>query len=391
MQIDTARAQRGQSLSFYIPAILLFGVGVAITAFDAVFMAQGAVMMAPASHSGPLLAGVAICAAIFKAGWLSAFRLFLLRRWLLLALAALGVGLLTHVFSMTATIGVAATGRETVLAGRSHDIERHRRALTAYDDARVRKAAMPATRPVSAIRAELATVETEIAEQAHREAAERASVCGTRCTDAIRKGEAAKESRASLRAELETALDAARAETDLAAAKTALDGISAPGAADPQAAALAAYVPVASFTEREAALMLPLLPSLIVEFGGPISLLIAGALWGFARQCQSAPRALMPMVTHPKPTMEADARLSKRLPALPATPKKARLAPVMSGAEITALRAALGEGQEAFAMRFGVDQRTVRRWENGERVARREVTLKARALAAGLQKSALAA
>jgi hypothetical protein len=98
MIVDTAPAGRGQVLAAFLPAILLAGLGAAITAFDAVFMAEGAAAMAPGGHTGPLLAGVAICAAIFKAGWLSAFRLFLLRRWLLLALAVLGFGLLTHVF-----------------------------------------------------------------------------------------------------------------------------------------------------------------------------------------------------------------------------------------------------------------------------------------------------
>jgi hypothetical protein len=74
---------------------------------------------------------------------------------------------------MTATIGIAATGRDAVLSGRSQDVERHKRAMAAYDDARTRKAAMPAARPVAAIRADLTAIDAEIAEQASREAAER--------------------------------------------------------------------------------------------------------------------------------------------------------------------------------------------------------------------------
>ena len=96
MKTDIAPAARGQALCTYIPALLLATVGVAITGFDAVFMAQGAAAMSPGTAAGHLLAGVAICAAIFKASWLSAFRTFLVRRHILLALAVLAFGLLMH-------------------------------------------------------------------------------------------------------------------------------------------------------------------------------------------------------------------------------------------------------------------------------------------------------
>jgi hypothetical protein len=144
--------------------------------------------MAPGAHAGSLLAGVAICAAIFKAGWLGAFRFFLLRRWALMALAALTFGLLTHVFSMTATIDIAATGRDAVVAGRSEGIERHKRALAAYEDAKARRSTAPATRAIAAIRAEMATVEAEIAEHTRREMAERSTMCGQRCAELSARG-----------------------------------------------------------------------------------------------------------------------------------------------------------------------------------------------------------
>lgn len=402
MTLDTAPSGRGQALAYFLPAIPLAAVGAAITAFDAVFMAQGAAAMAPGAHTGPLLAGVAVCAAIFKAGWLSAVRCFLMRRAIFLALAALAFGLLTHVFSMTATIGITAGGRDSVISDRSREIEHHKRAQAAYDAARDRKAIARATRPVAAVRGDLTAIETEISDQARREEAERATICGTRCDDAVRKGEAAKTRRATLQAELASALEAAKADEDLRVAKVELDGIKTPGAADPQAVALATYVPLKRFTEREAALMLPLLPSLIVEFGGPICFLLAGALFAIGRghwtrgamkrpargddqpSRAQAVRVMPVSRPAPQPIAAIEARPELRRAAPKPAPRRTSLLPAMRGAEIAALRAALNEGQDAFASRFGVSVRTVRRWENEERPMPRDAVLRARAMAAEL-------
>ena len=371
MKTDSPLTRQGQALCPYIPAFLLATVGAAITCFDAIFMAEGAAAMTP-SYQGPLVAGVAICAAIFKAGWLSAFRTFLLRRHILLALAVLAFGLLTHVFSMASTIGIAATGRDTVISTRLGAQDRHARAVESYDAARARRAAMTATRPVAQVRADLVAIETEVAEQASREAVERATVCGSRCTEAISKGERAKAARTALQGELATALEAAKADADMRAAAAALESIAAPGVKDPQSAALAAYVPLASFTEREAALMMPLLPSLIVEIGGPICFLIAGAWLGLARE--NVPPCAVVQLAERVESIAQTIPAQKRLPA--------PLAPAMSAGEITAVREAVGESQGAFAERLGVSSRTLRRWETGERSVSRKAVLKARTIAA---------
>jgi DNA-binding XRE family transcriptional regulator len=161
----------------------------------------------------------------------------------------------------------------------------------------------------------------------------------------------------------------------------------APGAADPQAATLASYVPLASFTEREAALMLPLLPSLIVEFGGPICFLIAGALFGLGREARPALAITPPPATRAR-MIEARSELyGFALAPLPS--RKPRQA-AKGGHEIAALRAALNENQEAFAVRLGVSVRTLRRWESGERAISRKAALQLRILANGLRRPALA-
>lgn len=382
----TALAPRGQALSNYFPAILLGCVGVSITVFDAVFMAEGAAAMAHSIQAAQLLAGVAVCAAILKAGWLSAVRTFLLSGQFGLALAAFAIGLLTHVFSITATIGIAATGRDMVIADRTEAQDRHKRALAAYERARLAKAALPGTRPVAAIRADLTAVEEEIADHARREAAERASTCGARCQEAISKGGAAKDKRDGFKNELGLALEAAKADADLSAAQAALSAIPTPAAKDPQAATLAAFVPLAGFTEREAALLVTLLPSLIIEIGGPVSFLIASALFGMARhdrlpavprRAPQAPHAVLDCAPASRPTM-------KQLPAPEHRNTPYRDAP-LTAQEFAAIRDALGEGQAAFAARFGVDVRTIRRYENGEREIGRKITLQARQLAEGLR------
>jgi DNA-binding XRE family transcriptional regulator len=204
---------------------------------------------------------------------------------------------------------------------------------------------------------------------ARRETAERASTCGTRCQEAIGKGDAANGKRNGLKGELALALEATKADADLTATQTALATIPAPTGKDPQAAALAAYVPFVGFTEREAALLVTLLPSLIVETGGPVSFLIASALFGMAPRRPAAP------------SLSPAAPLRRQI----AAPVRESRPAVLTGPELSALRAALGEGQEVFAARFDVDARTIRRWEKGEREISRTAALKAGDLARSLR------
>ena len=130
----------------------------------------------------------------------------------------------------------------------------------------------------------------------------------------------------------------------------------------------------------KAGLFITLMEALILLAAPGVALLLA-AIWP-AGGSQPVPVKETP--AHPAAACPATrARQTARRKA----PKpRSASKPAMTGTEIVALRGALGESQEAFAKRFSVDPRTVRRWENGERQMNRKAALAARNLAAGIKR-----
>lgn len=265
--------EQASTAGFSAVAYSLLFASFAFTVADAVMMAKGAVLMAPdigstqiftANDGFYIAAGVACLVALVKACWLGCAAHFWRYRLWGVALAACFIGVMLHIFSMVATTGLAGAGRDAVISARSGAQDTHKRATDAYNAARLHKSSLPSSRPSSAVRAELDAAERDISGAAKAD-----------------KGPL-RTRRDQLRAELAIAMDAERANADLAAASSRLDQMQAPQSRDPQAETIARYLPWAWATPERVGLVLPLLWSLVLEFGAPICGLISVALFALA-------------------------------------------------------------------------------------------------------------
>lgn len=283
--------QGGGKLAFL--AILAAGaivVGTALTIGDAIFMSEGAKFMAP-GDSAPLMGLMAIAGAIGKAIWLPGAAEFLKQRLYAFAAIAIIMGCFLHAFSMVAMTGLVASGRDASISARSGVQEAHSRAVTAYDEAVTRSRGLRAARSEAAIRAdilktdgELVTAKADLARAKYNE------LPGLRA-----RRDQLQARRDGLTIELEAAAAYAQAQADVTASKAALDHVAAPLARDPQAEAIARY----GIDRETVAKWLPLIPSLLVEFGGGIFFLLGGAFIGLASRARAVPVAAVPVIETP--------------------------------------------------------------------------------------------
>lgn len=245
-------------------------------------MGKGAMLMAPDISSTQIFtandglyiaAGVACLVALVKGCWLGCAAHFWHYRLWGVAIGACFIGVMLHTFSIVATTGLAGAGRDAVIAARSNVQDTHKRALDAYNQARMHKASLPASRPSSAVRADLAAAERDITGAARAD-----------------KGPL-RARRDQLKAELAMAMDAERATADLAAASARLDQIKAPLSRDPQAETISRYLPWDWANADRVGLVLPLLWSLVLEFGAPLCGLMAVALFTLANAAPAADQA----------------------------------------------------------------------------------------------------
>jgi|GEM_PF-4325666 len=201
----------------------------AMAAAGAYLNYQGARFMIP-GEAGEVAALAAVVAELVKVFWLTAFAAALAtsRFGAAFAVAVLGVSL--HAFSLTCAIGVTASERAIVMDVRGDAQERKQRAETALKDAK-----------------------------------ERVKELSAKATSA--------------RDEVRIAPELSKARSDVKLAQKDLDALTAPSARDPQAEAIAAFLPIPAATISTA---MPLLPSLVVEFGPTLTLLAAG-LFGAPR------------------------------------------------------------------------------------------------------------
>ena len=161
----------------------------------------------------------------------------------------LGVSL--HAFSLVCAVGVTASERAEVMDGKGDMQDKKRRAEQALTEAQAR-------------------------------------------VDAL-SGKAT-----SIRDELRIADELGKARADVKEAREKLDALKAPGSRDPQSEALAVYLPVSVDQLSKA---LPLLPSLVVEFGPCLTMLLASVFFGAAAHAAPAPASanLPAFVSTPPP------------------------------------------------------------------------------------------
>lgn len=274
----------GAVVMFWIFATALFTVGGVLTVVDALLMALGANQMAP-GESGHLMMLAAVAGAIFKAAWMTMAREYFMRRMFFLGAVSIISGAALHVFSMTAMTGLAATGRDVTLSGRGQQQEAKARAQVRYREASARLQSLSATRADTAIRADIVRAESDLTG-----AENDLTRSGWRDRPALRDRRDGKRARLdTLNAELAQAVTAIAAAAEVTAAKTDLDNIKAPEHRDAQAAAIARY-PI-GLSEDGVAMLLPLMPSLLVEWGGGVAWLFAGTFVGFALEAQARRRS----------------------------------------------------------------------------------------------------
>jgi len=201
----------------------------AMAAAGAYLNYQGAQFMIP-GEAGKIAALAAVVAELVKVFWLTALALALASYRFGAALAVAVLGVTLHAFSLTCAIGVTASERAAVM-----DVK---------GDMQDRKA-----------RAEMALGEAQA----------RVKELGSKATN--------------VRDELRIAGEIARAKADVRQAQKDLDALTAPSSRDPQAEALATFLPIPAPAISKA---MPLLPSLVVEFALTLTLLMAG-LFGTQR------------------------------------------------------------------------------------------------------------
>lgn len=283
------QAGKSRAVVFWVFASALFFVGAVLTAVDAIMMAVGARQMAP-GEAATLMGVGALSAAILKAAWMVAAREFFQRRLYGLCLVAIFSGVALHTFSITAMTGIAAVGRDGVISSRGHDQNKRLRAVKRYETALAAVRQHRATRAASSIRYDLTRMEKRLASaEADIERSE-----GWREKGRFRlRRDRAQGQVDALQAELQVALAAKQAREELNAAKNDLDQIQAPQHSDPQAAAIARY-PI-GLTEDDVAMLLPLMPSLLIEWGGAIAWLFAGAFADFAAQARAERKGQRPL------------------------------------------------------------------------------------------------
>jgi hypothetical protein len=259
-----------------IPAVITGGCAAGLAVCGALINYEGAKTMAP-GEIVTVFACAAVIAEIVKLFWLSGFHYALQRREWMLALAMLSAGILLHTYSMVAALGTAASGRDKVISLRAGQ----QNALT-YTQASAASAKVDADR--------MAGIRSGVQVQAD---IDRLLLTPDTNDCKAPRGKEAKlacQQMQALRAELAGARKADEARQNAAAAQAKLEALTlqAPQTRDPQAEALASYLPLSAGRIGK---MLPLLPSLLIEFIPMAAMLLATVLWSSAAGSPPEPEA----------------------------------------------------------------------------------------------------
>lgn len=251
-----------------LASLAVGGASLVIAGVAATLSFEAAHVFAPGQAALALAVG-AVAAEVPKSFWLVGATVAWGSGRRAASLAIVIMGICLHVYSLMSAVGLAAAGRNVALSASVGAQDTHARALKALDEAESRVKSVGSARPVATVSAELEVAESRIA----RDVWTRTSAC----TDVTKPASAAVCSPViALRAEKKQALEAEQARRDVAEARQRVDQLPRPLQADPQAAALAAYLPL---SEEWVGKLLPLAPSLLVEVVPAIGLLLASILW----------------------------------------------------------------------------------------------------------------
>jgi hypothetical protein len=250
-----------------IPAVITGGCAAGLAVCGALVNYEGAKTMAP----GEIVAVFAYAAVIaegVKLLWLSGFRYALQRREWMLALAMLCAGILLHTYSMVAALGTAASGRDKVISQRAGQQNALGYAQASAASAQAEAGRMAGIR--SGVQVQEDVDRLLLAPDTNGCKSPRGKDAKVTCQQVQ-----------ALRAELASARKADEARQNLSAAQAKLEALTlqAPQARDPQAEALASYLPLSA---ERIGKMLPLLPSLLIEFIPVAAMLLAAVLWSSA-------------------------------------------------------------------------------------------------------------
>lgn len=290
---------------------VIFGVAAfGLMICEMVFGHLAAHMLATGTVATWLAVG-AVFACIIKAGWLTTASVYWQERAIGSLIAVVAFGLIAHLYSFQAILGLAATGREMIIGERGGDIGKVDRAKERYEAARKERDALAGQRPVEKVaadidrvRAEIVAAESREAEAKAKEAEERKTYCGSRCNAYVTAGQAAAATQAKLRPlikELEAELVTARKADDARAEYAkALEAVNATPAvtqhADPQASVFVNYAAlVGVITSSGTVGLLLLLPvAFLIEFGAPLGFKIAAAEWSRGQVQRTAEAPSLP-------------------------------------------------------------------------------------------------
>lgn len=240
------------------------------------------------NHHGPVVGGLSVLMALGLEGAKpfaieGAFAAF--RAWSPIRAAALAaLGIVAVAYSLTAELSLMAATRADAAAERSQAADIAAAAQARYGALQIELEALPVTRPVAAIEAEIARLKTtpklapcnDIVSPVFGPVSRR--VCAE--IAALSAEAATTRRRQELRAEL------ARAEHDLKDAPPATE-------ADPAASAIAAYLAAAGVPSDAGTLSkwLALVPVLALEVGSALAVVLAGGTSSQSQQPQAVPGA----------------------------------------------------------------------------------------------------
>lgn len=282
-----------------INPLKVVAVMVAVAAFAMglceIMLSHDAAFTLAAGRTAGLLAIVAASAAFVKMIWLPGASYFWDKSLYVPCAAAVVFGIGAHIYSVQAVLSLAATGRDEIVSQRGQSIEQRDRVAERYVEAKKTVAKLAGSRHSTEVEKELRLVlgDVETAQTARAAATNAASVqlktgAGGKYDTAIAEGraaitkiEAGQKRLSALDAEHKASLQYEQARADMHTLSAQLDGITAPGNKDPQAAVMTEYLSFVGVhaTERGVSLasLLPILA--LVELGGALAMTIASGLW----------------------------------------------------------------------------------------------------------------
>ncbi len=249
-------------------AVCIGGAAVAMAVCGAILNYGAAKVMSPGEAATTLAWAAAISEAI-KLSWLAGFRICLRRREILAAAALLGVGVLLHGYTMIAVLGSSAVGRDQVQSERQGKLDARARAEAAVAGAKARVATYEGVRSEASVQQDinrlLETPDTNGCKRPYGQPAK-----------------AACEQIGQLKSELVGARKADQAREDLTKAQAELKNApDAPKSIDPQSSAMAAWLPLSA---EKIGQLLPLLPSMLLEFTPMGGMMLASILWSLGEE-----------------------------------------------------------------------------------------------------------